>query len=139
MGRDELRHSDEYEPTMIFDPAEEEGWSAKPGARPEDSAEELPGYTLTVQRGMHAGRKWRLSPGATRIGRHPSNDITLDDITVSRRHCRMLLDSDGRLILKDLGSTNGSYVNETLVEEARLTSGDRLMIGKFHLLVTQGR
>ena len=123
---------------MIFDPSEE-GWPSKPGTEPEDAGDEFAGYTLTVQRGIRAGHKWRLPPGATQIGRHPSNDITLDDITVSRRHCRMLLDSDGRLLLEDLGSTNGSYVNEALVEQARLASGDRLMIGKFHLLVTQGR
>ena len=51
----------------------------------------------------------------------------------------MLLDSGGRLFLEDLGSTNGSYVNERRLEEARLRSGDRLMIGKFHLTVAQGR
>lgn len=139
MGQDQSRHSDEHEPTMIFDPSKEGGWPARPGTEPEDAPDEFPGYTLTVQRGIRAGHKWRLPPGATQIGRHPSNDITLDDITVSRRHCRMKLDSEGRLFLEDLGSTNGSYVNEALVEQARLTSGDRLMIGKFHLLVSQGR
>ncbi len=123
---------------MIFDPAGE-GWPAGSEADRADTGDDLPGYALIAQRGIHAGRKWPLPPGVTNIGRHPSSDIALDDITVSRRHCRMLLDSGGRLFLEDLGSTNGSYVNERRLEEARLRSGDRLMIGKFHLTVAQGR
>lgn len=97
----------------------------------------IPEYVLVVRRGQQKGRKWLLAPGVTSMGRHPYSDIALDHITVSRNHCRLSLDSNG-LSIEDLGSTNGCYVNDHLVEETTLKAGDRLMIGTFHLLVTRG-
>lgn len=78
-----------------------------------------------------------LNPGVTTVGRHPESDIFLDDITVSRQHCRFVADSKG-LRLEDSGSTNGTYANEVRVDEAWLRPGDEVIVGKFHLIVAMG-
>jgi pSer/pThr/pTyr-binding forkhead associated (FHA) protein len=69
----------------------------------------------------------------TNIGRHADSDIALDDITVSRRHCEISRDG-GRFIVRDVGSLNGTYVNQKRVDVAEVTQGDELQIGKFHLV-----
>jgi len=124
--------------TMVLDPG---ATPSEPDPTVREQPPDLSGgpeYDLVVRKGLQKGRTWRLSHGVTEVGRHPYSDVTLDHITVSRRHCRLELDSSG-LSLRDLGSTNGSYVNDRLVEETSLHYGDRLMIGTFHLMVTRGR
>ena len=69
----------------------------------------------------------------TNIGRHADSDISLDDITVSRRHCEISIDT-GRFVVRDVGSLNGTYVNQKRVDVAELLQGDELQIGKFHLV-----
>ena len=126
----------EHEPTVTFVPVTEDALSV---LTPEQAAAiaGISGFALIVQRGPQTGKTWLLAPGETTVGRHPSSDIALDDITVSRRHCRLLLNEDG-LEIQDAGSTNGSYVNDHRVESTSLMPGDRLLIGKFHLVVAHG-
>ena len=124
--------------TMVLEPGTSRTEPDETVQQPAPDLSNVPEYALVVHKGQQAGRTWLLSPGVTRVGRHPYSDVALDHITVSRRHCRIELDSSG-LSLKDLGSTNGSYVNDRLVEETSLNPGDRLMIGTFHLLVARGR
>ena len=96
------------------------------------------GWGLLVERGAQAGRSYPLPEGTTRVGRHLRSGILLDDITVSRRHC--LLKVDGNAVtVEDEGSTNGTYVNGARMEVARLHPGDRLMVGRFHLVVVRGQ
>ncbi len=57
------------------------------------------------------------------IGRNPDNHLFLDDVTVSRRHARILRDGRGYLI-EDLRSLNGTYVNRRRIERHRLRDGD---------------
>jgi len=90
-----------------------------------------------VERGPRAGMTWMVKEGSTTVGRHPDSDIFLDDITVSRQHCRFMLDNRG-LRIEDSGSTNGTYANEVRVDDAWLRAGDEVIIGKFHLLVATG-
>jgi diguanylate cyclase (GGDEF)-like protein len=63
-----------------------------------------------------------------RIGRERGNQIVLASDSVSRRHCRIDLRKSGWFI-KDLGSTNGTYVNDELVEEYQLRRGDQVKVG----------
>ena len=100
------------------------------------SLEELsPGQgLLVVKRGSNAGSKFLLDKDVTTAGRHPSSDIFLDDITVSRRHAEVLRESDGRFLVKDVGSLNGTYVNRERVDVAELSNGNELQIGKFKLM-----
>ena len=126
----------EHEPTVTFIPVTEEALSVLTPEQASDIAG-IAGYALIVQRGPRTGMTWLLPPGETTVGRHLSNDIALDDITVSRTHCTLRLDDDG-LVMTDAGSTNGSYLNDQRVDTTSLSPGDRLLIGKFHLVVARG-
>jgi len=88
---------------------------------------------LIVRAGAQAGARFVLSDEVTRLGRHPDSEISLDDITVSRRHATIERTNDG-YILSDAGSLNGSYVNQERVERLLLHHGDELQIGKFRLV-----
>jgi FHA domain/zinc-ribbon domain len=103
------------------------------------SLDELPEGVgmLVVRKGPNAGSKYVLDAEVTRAGRHPDSDIFLDDITVSRRHAEITRQSD-RYTLRDVGSLNGTYVNRDRVEEAALSNGDELQIGKFKLVFFSG-
>ena len=88
---------------------------------------------LVLRGGEGEGNHFVLSSPITNIGRHAESDITLDDITVSRRHCEVTLESS-RFVVRDVGSLNGTYVNQKRVDAIELTQGDELQIGKFHLV-----
>ena len=88
---------------------------------------------LVVKRGPNAGTRFVLTKPVTTVGRHPESDMFLDDITVSRRHAE-ISNEDGSFRIVDMGSLNGTYVNKLRVEEADLSSGDEIQIGKFRLI-----
>lgn len=88
---------------------------------------------LVVKRGASAGTRFVISKDVTSAGRHPESDIFLDDITVSRRHAEIQRRGIGFRMV-DKGSLNGTYVNKLRVEEADLSSGDEIQIGKFRLI-----
>ena len=92
---------------------------------------------VVVKRGPNAGSKFMLDADVTRAGRHPDSDIFLDDITVSRRHAEIVRVGDG-FVLRDVGSLNGTYLNRERIEEAALSNGDELQIGKFKLVFFSG-
>ena len=71
-------------------------------------------------------------------GRHPESDIFLDDVTVSRRHAEFYRRGD-RFTVRDVGSLNGTYVNRERIEEAALSGGDEVQVGKFRLVFLTGR
>lgn len=92
------------------------------------------GTALLVMRGGETeGRYFVLEKECTRIGRHADSDIELDDITVSRRHCD-IHSSDGKYMATDVGSLNGTYVNQKRVEVIELQQGDELQVGKYRLV-----
>ena len=62
------------------------------------------------------------------LGRSESADIRLDDRWLSRNHCEIDI-TDGELIIRDLGSKHGTYVNESQIDETTIESGDELRIG----------
>lgn len=95
------------------------------------------GYALVVERGPRTGMTFVLRHGITTVGRHPESDIFLNDVTVSRHHCRFVTDGAG-LTVEDSGSTNGIYVGDDRVDRALLEPGDHVLVGKFHLVVAQG-
>lgn len=125
----------ETDPTVVFVPVSEQ----HPALTPEqaEGVDGFDGYALVVERGPRAGMTFVLNAGSTTVGRHPDSDIFLDDVTVSRHHCRFTSDQDG-LRVEDAGSTNGTYVNESRVDDMRLVPGDEVLIGRFHLIVAHG-
>lgn len=70
------------------------------------------------------------------IGRAPDNDIQIDNLAVSNYHARVYVEA-GSLVVEDLNSLNGSFLNEIRVERAMLKDGDAILIGKHHILVDQ--
>jgi pSer/pThr/pTyr-binding forkhead associated (FHA) protein len=62
------------------------------------------------------------------IGRSPFADVRVPDCWASRRHCE-LNEIDGTLVVRDVGSRHGTFVNGQLVAEATLLPGDRLTVG----------
>ena len=88
---------------------------------------------LVVKRGPNAGSRFLLDKDQTTVGRHPESDIFLDDVTVSRRHAEFHREN-GRFVVRDVGSLNGSYLNRERIDEAALSSGDEVQIGKFRLV-----
>ena len=91
---------------------------------------------LLVLKGAGAGARFLLDAVETKIGRDTSNEIQLDDITVSRSHA-MITKKDGYSI-KDLGSLNGTYLNAIAVRETTVNAGDEIQIGKYHLTLFIG-
>jgi pSer/pThr/pTyr-binding forkhead associated (FHA) protein len=73
-----------------------------------------------------------LTQAATTIGRLPDNTLQIDNLAVSGHHARITWDQD-HYIVEDLGSLNGTYVNDERVGKATLKHGDHLKIGK-HLV-----
>ena len=88
---------------------------------------------LIVRSGPQAGERFTLDSDVTRLGRHPDSEISLDDITVSRRHAEVQRTAEGYMVA-DSGSLNGTYVNQERVERAALRHGDEVQIGKFRLV-----
>jgi pSer/pThr/pTyr-binding forkhead associated (FHA) protein len=83
------------------------------------------------------GVTFRLPAGAVKtIGRSTGAEFMVDAALVSRLHCQLTATADA-LHVKDLGSTNGTFVNGQRVNAAQLKPGDRLSIGRMELLVSQ--
>ena len=82
---------------------------------------------------------FRLMPGALKtMGRAARADFIVDAALVSRVHCRLTALPDGQLELRDLESTNGTYVNGVRVgQPLRLVSGDRLQVGRVELVAVR--
>jgi hypothetical protein len=97
--------------------------------------EALPTNTalLLVRRGPNAGSRFLLDRETTTAGRHPESDIFLDDVTVSRRHAEFYR-RGAHFSVRDVGSLNGTYANRERIDEADLSSGDEVQIGKFRLV-----
>lgn len=89
---------------------------------------------LRVREPGRPERRFVLDGGPVTIGRGPDSDLVLADASVSRLHARIVPRS-GRLVLVDLGSTNGTAVNGAPVREIVLGSGDRIVLGATVLLV----
>jgi pSer/pThr/pTyr-binding forkhead associated (FHA) protein len=82
-----------------------------------------------------AERVFRLLPGEPKtIGRATGADFIVDAALVSRVHCRLTVLPGGELEIKDLGSTNGTFVNGERVETARVAPGDTLKVGRLEIV-----
>jgi pSer/pThr/pTyr-binding forkhead associated (FHA) protein len=68
------------------------------------------------------------------IGRSPDNDLPVDNLAISNYHARVYFEA-GRLVVEDLDSLNGTFVNDLRVERATLHDGDSIWIGKHHIKV----
>src|ERR1022692_518541 len=88
---------------------------------------------IVVQPGSPTAWEIKLKAGANSFGRSPANDFTLNDPSVSGSHCQIVVEN-GNTILRDLGSTNGTYVNRSPVKEAALQHGQTIHLGSLELM-----
>jgi pSer/pThr/pTyr-binding forkhead associated (FHA) protein len=79
-----------------------------------------------------AGRRMHdLVAEKVTVGRSPSSDIFLDDVTVSREHAAIEHGNGGAYRIRDAGSLNGTYVNRVRVDAVDLRNGDEIQVGKY--------
>lgn len=79
-----------------------------------------------------------LNLGITRVGRGADNDIVINHASVSYHHCELELGLD-YLVVRDCGSTNGTFINNQPVKEARLEPGQALRFGQVTATVESSR
>ncbi len=86
-------------------------------------------HVLIVETGKHKGKRLKLPDGETVVGRDPDAQVRIASNEVSRRHCLLIAEGE-RLKVRDLGSSNGTFVNGTPIQEDyELQPGDLLVIG----------
>lgn len=105
------------------------------GYVPEVGVTEVP--VLIVRKGVEVGERFYLEQPRITVGRDPASDIFLNDVTVSRAHAVLHVGAD-EVRLVDVGSLNGTYVNDEIVTEATLKSGDAVQIGRFQMVFLSG-
>lgn len=74
-----------------------------------------------------------LQQDRTTLGRHPDNDIVLDNMVVSSHHCVFDLKGLADVFIEDLHSTNGTYINGKMVTRQRLHDREVIAIGNFRI------
>ena len=88
------------------------------------------GIFLRVEAGLSKGKVFTLSAGGVYVIGREGADVVLDDDKVSRKHAEIGLYGPGAYVLRDLASTNGTYVNDRRVsEKTRLQNGDLIRLG----------
>jgi pSer/pThr/pTyr-binding forkhead associated (FHA) protein len=92
---------------------------------------------LQVLSGARQGLNVPIEPGATLVIGRKRGDLLLDDPLVSSRHCQ-IVSRDGKYILKDLGSTNGTLVDGRLAHEVTLRPGAEISVGGNRMLLYVG-
>jgi hypothetical protein len=108
-------------PTETAPPPDAPGSTTAPGA-PSRAAE------LILLKDGREARAFTLAKDRVVVGRLPECDIVVDDPGASRQHAEIRRES-GRFVVADLGSTNGTLVNESAIGEHTLADGDRITIG----------
>jgi predicted component of type VI protein secretion system len=89
---------------------------------------------LLLKNGGGQTQELPLNSGLSRIGRNDANDIQIEHASVSSFHCEVSCAGDAVLI-KDLGSTNGTFIEGSPVQEAALAHNQRLQLGSVELIL----
>ena len=88
------------------------------------------------------GERYPLMGALTVLGRDDTADIILDDPGISRRHSEIRVTNDGPHLvasIRDLSSTNGTFVNSERITSQRLSDGDRITVGRTSVVYRAGR
>src|SRR3954469_18875416 len=93
-------------------------------------------YRLLVNPGSPHAWELPLRAGSNSIGRDSEADFVIDHGSLSSVHCEIDVTPEG-MVVRDLGSTNGTFVNDRLVRESQLRTGDTLQLGSIGMLVEE--
>lgn len=94
-----------------------------------------PIFQITIRSGPSPGKTFPLEREEVFLGRDQANDITISDAEVSRRHARFIM-QDENILVEDLGSTNGTFLNgERVSTPQQLRPGDVISLGENIILV----
>ncbi len=98
---------------------------------PQDIPEKWDRPTLTMQGGLNSGYAVQLASEHTTLGRHAENDVVFDESLASRRHAA-IIETESGFVIRDLDSTNGTYVNDEQVgaSDRLLRNGDLISLGR---------
>jgi len=121
-------------PPAAAEPAAEPGTTQPPG-RPVASPTNRPWLDID-------GERYPLVGPLTVVGRDEGADIILDDPGISRRHTEIRVTSDGPHLvssIRDLGSTNGTFVNGERITSQRLLDGDQVSVGRTSIVFRAGK
>ena len=92
--------------------------------------------TLRLASGRFKGQRYEIR-GTLRVGRHPFNEVSLPDLSVSRYHCWLAF-QDGRVLIEDLASVSGTFVNgDRLRARRELKPGDRVLVGNTQFVFSE--
>lgn len=89
---------------------------------------------LVLHAGTARARRFELKPGSSYLGRAFNNDFKIEDPSVSGSHVRIVVDGD-IITVKDLGSTNGTFINLSQIREGYMQPGQLLRLGGVELLL----
>jgi len=90
----------------------------------------LPRMRLVAEGGPYDGRVYELTATEINVGRAVDNDVVLDDPSLSRKHAKLYRRGPGELEVEDLGSSNGTYVNERKVGRGTAEPNDLVRFGE---------
>jgi len=96
-------------------------------------AEQHSGYILEILKGHPLGKNLDLIGTKISIGRSTTSDITIDDQLVSEKHAIIKIIPGKPLVIDDLTSTNGTYVNDESITSTKLKENDLIVLGETKL------
>ena len=91
-------------------------------------------FRVAVTAGPSAGAVWRQAAERCAIGSHPSNDLVIDDATVSRFHCELAI-TGGAVRVRDLGSRNRTLAGGIAIADATVADGTLLTLGNSEIKI----
>ena len=93
-------------------------------------------WILTIRSPSNIPVEYKIKPGKNTLGRKPDNDIVITDESASRSHAEIYCQAN-LLVINDLRSTNGTFVNREQIAEPRiLRAGDQIRIGEYEVIVS---
>lgn len=95
-------------------------------------------YSLRFESGERAGEVVPITGAAFTVGRKPGNSLQINDASVSGKHAEFIVQGGEGVLLRDLGSTNGTRVGKEKIAESRLAAGTSLSIGQVMMTFLDG-
>lgn len=106
----------------------------KPKLAPKSEVPERGSPCFIVLTGKSVGKMYKLEPGEYVVGRSAQVDLVVDDPSISRSHAKVLWNEQGEIHIKDLESTNGTFINGKRASNGMIKDGDKIRLGETCIL-----